>query len=329
MGSIVKLKNPLGRLSAMLSLNFTSPVQNSFGSNLNNGFGPNIGGFSGAAGLGAMNGADFGAGAMQSLMSQTMTSMSTAMMTLMAQMMTQQVAMLGRSLFGSKGAKGFGSPLTGFLGGANGATNLSGGNGPYSSQRIPGGKSLYSKGKGMFHKGAPGAPNTYAFENSPAGIAFAAKNGYASIDLDMQITKDGVPVATHWSQPLKKDGFYDPLGKIGKDKKVKDMTLAEVMRLRNKDGRSQIYPVSTMIQHLKQNGIAGDFEAKNDPRFATDKIMGTLANQVRAAGIRANLKSIHRGPGTDKILKEAQQHGFYVRIALAKDGQKKYWGYGG
>lgn len=195
-------------------------------------------------------------------------------------------------------------------------------------EKIPGGKSLYS-GKGMYHKGAPGAPDTYAFENSPAGIKFAAKHGYKSIDIDMQITKDGVPVATHWAQPLKKDGFYDPLGKIDKNAKVKDLTLAEVIRLRNKDGQSQIYPVETMIKLLKENGIAGDFEAKNDARFASDEIMGNLANMVRAAGIQANLKSVDRGDGTEKILRKAQEHGFWTRIALdPKPGHKKYWGYG-
>lgn len=301
----------------MLNLNFPMNSNTNFGVGNSGGLG-----MSGAP-------ADFGMGAMQQMLNQTMSMMTTTMMALMTQMTAQQVGLMSKGLFGGKGGKSMGSPLFDFLGGANKNQGAAANNpgGPYSSKRIPGGKSLYSKGKGMFHKGAPGAPDTYAFENSPAGIAFAAQNGYASIDLDMQITKDGVPVATHWSQPLKKDGFYDPLGKIGKDKKVKDMTLAEVMRLRNKDGRSQIYPVSTMIQHLKKNGIAGDFEAKNDPRFATDKIMGSIANQVRAAGIKANMKSIYRGPGTDKILKEAQQHGFYARVALAKKGQNDKWGY--
>lgn len=266
-------------------------------------------------------GNDFGMGAMQSLMMQTMNTMSMTMMALMNQMLAQQVAILGKGAFGRKGAKSP-SPLGDFLGGGTPKANDKPG-----GARIPGGKSLYA-GRGMFHKGAPGAPDTYAFENSPGGIAFAAKHGYKSIDIDMQITKDGVPVATHWSRPLQKDGFYDPLGKIGKNTKVSDMTLAEVTRLRNKDGQSRIYPVATMVQHLKKHGIAGDFEAKDDPRFASEKVMGYLADVVRQSGIKANLKSIYRGSRTDKILKEAQEQGFYVRIALAKKGQRKYWGYG-
>lgn len=237
---------------------------------------------------------------------------------------------LPRSLdFGSLGRMLEGSPLTDFLGGLPGF-----GPGPdapngknISGSRIPGGRSLYD-GRGMYHKGAPGAPDTYAFENSPQGIQFAAKRGYKSIDLDMQITKDGHMVATHWSQPMKKDGFRDPLGKLDKDTKVSDMTLAEVMRLRNQDGQSRIYPMSTMIKELKKNGIAGDLEAKSDPRFATDEVMGSLADLVRKSGIRANLKSINRGPQTKGLLEMGQRHGFWVRTASGNGHDAKNYGYG-
>lgn len=299
---------------------------------------PSAGGLSGFGFPGAglpVGGFDFSASAMgfgmmplQNLFAQTMNMMTVAMMSLMTQMMNQQVQLLGGGAFGGGGGL-LSSPLSGFLGGPGDSSqnplipkaNKSKGG------RIPGGKHLYTKGRGMYHKGDPGCP-TYAFENSPAGIKAAAQRGYACIDLDMQITKDGVPVCTHWSRPLQKDGFYDPMGKIGKKTKVSEMTLAEVMRLRNKDGQSRIYPVATMIGELKKHGIAGDFEAKDDNRFATDRIMGYLADLVRDAGITANLKSIRRGRRSDKILQKAQEHGFWARVALAKKGERKYLGYG-
>ena len=197
-----------------------------------------------------------------------------------------------------------------------------------SVSEIPGGPSLYSKGLGMYHKGAPGAPDTYAFENTPEGIKFAADHGYASIDLDMHITKDGQMVATHWSQPMKKDGFFDPQGKLSSGTRVEDMTLAEVMRLRNEDGQSRIYPMSTMIEHLKKNNIAGDLEAKDDARFASDEVMGKLADMVRDSGIRANLKSIDRGERSNDNLEAAQRHGFWVRTATGNGRKARHFGYG-
>lgn len=197
-----------------------------------------------------------------------------------------------------------------------------------SGSRIPGGPELYRKGKGMYHKGAPGAPDTYAFENSPAGIKFAAENGYESIDIDMLITKDGVPVATHYARPMEKDGFYDPQGKLAPNTRVSEMTLAEVRRLRNKDGESQIYSLSTMVELLKKHGIAGDLEAKNDPRFADDQMMGQIADLVRDTGIRANLKTIDYGPQAYQVLEAAQRQGFWVRTASGNERKARHFGYG-
>jgi len=216
-----------------------------------------------------------------------------------------------------------GSPSTSF--GSLGSLANNGSSRP--GEKIQGGKSNYAHG--MFHKGDKGAPNSYAFENSPAGIKFAADHGYSSIDIDMQITKDGVPVATHWSKPMSKDGFYDPEHKLSPNTKVSEMTLAEVMRLRNKDGQSRIFPVSTMLGELKKHGIAGDLEAKNDPRFATDEVMGHLADMVRQSGVKANLKSINYGPRSMQVLKEAQEQGFWVRTAQGAGKARRNIGYGG
>lgn len=221
------------------------------------------------------------------------------------------------------------SPIGEFLGrlGSNAAPRVPNAEN-MSGSEIPGGPSLYSEGQGMYHKGAPGAPDTYAFENTPQGIKFAAEHGYASIDLDMHITKDGQMVATHWSQPMKKDGFFDPQGKLEPATRVEDMTLAEVMRLRNEDGQSRIYPMSTMIEHLKKNGIAGDLEAKDDARFASDEVMGKLADMVRDSGVRANLKSIDRGDRSFDTLEAAQRHGFWVRTATGNGRKARRFGYG-
>lgn len=237
---------------------------------------------------------------------------------------------LPRSLdFPSLGQILKGSPLSGFLGGLVNPSKPCEPKGVNTSgSQIPGGPSLYTDGLGMFHQGAPGAPDTYAFQNTPEGIEFAAEHGYKCADLDMQITKDGVLVASHWDQPMKKDGFQDPLGKLDQDTRIKDMTLAEVMRLRNEDGQSRIYTVSSLIEQLKSHGLAGDLEAKKDPRFATDKVMGQVADMVRGAGIEANLKSIDYGSGANDVLEMAQKHGFWVRSARGSGREARQFGYG-
>lgn len=243
---------------------------------------------------------------------------------MMMQMAFQMFAMLSMLMIGQPNSAFSQSPLGGILAPAS----LGGSDQAGKGTRIQGGKALYGHEKGMFHRGKSGAPDSYAFENSPAGIKFAAEHGYASIDIDLQITKDGVPVATHWSKPMAKDGFYDPLGQLKPKTKVSQMTLAEVMRLRNKDGQSRIYPLASMIGELKKNGIAGDFEAKDDPRFATDQMMGYIADLVRGSGIKANMKSIDRGPRSMKILEAAQRAGFWTRFATGGGKRGKAFGYG-
>jgi len=105
------------------------------------------------------------------------------------------------------------------------------------------------------------------------------------------------------------------------------MTLAEVMRLRNKDGQSKILPLSTMLGELKRYNLGGDLEAKNDPRFASDQIMGQIADMVRKNGIKANLKTINYGEQSLRIIQEAQKQGFWVRTAEGNGQGAKTFGY--
>lgn len=48
--------------------------------------------------------------------------------------------------------------------------------------------------------------NSYAFENSPEGVRYAAAHGYKRIDIDIQTTKDGVIVASHSTNPFMTKG---------------------------------------------------------------------------------------------------------------------------
>ena len=90
-----------------------------------------------------------------------------AIANLVKPLMSRPVETLGGGAFGRDKGDSHVSPLESFLGGIGSllTPSRSGGSKP-AAQRIPGGESLYA-GRGMFHKGAPGAPDTYAFENSP------------------------------------------------------------------------------------------------------------------------------------------------------------------
>ena len=117
--------------------------------------------------------------------------------------------------------------------------------------------------KGIFHLKWPRRKHE---ENSPRGIREAARKGYARIDLDLSITKDGVVVGCHWPRPMIRDGFRDPKKQLKRTRTVASMTWAEVSRLRTKDGY-RIWRVEDLIAVCAEEGVEPLFEPKDDARF--------------------------------------------------------------
>lgn len=106
----------------------------------------------------------------------------------------------------------------------------------------------------------------YHRENSIRGVRRAKRRGYDAIDIDLQMTRDGVIVATHWGQPLLRDGFRDPQGKITKRARVRNLTWAEVQRL-EAPGGYRIQRLETILRECARKGIIAVLEPKADTRF--------------------------------------------------------------
>lgn len=193
------------------------------------------------------------------------------------------------------------------------ANNSTGNSAPTSSSNkvcylvpVKSGKKIEGR---MYHKLGG---QSYAFENSPQGIRYAAKNGYDSIDLDIQVTKDGVPVATHWGKPMKNEGFYDPQGKLPKNISVKDMTFAQVSRLRHKDGKSQIYSLDHMISVASANKINLSLEIKSPVLIRSH--LYDIAASLNKANVKAYIKgNVQFFAGMDSTLAAARRVGFWTR----------------
>lgn len=171
----------------------------------------------------------------------------------------------------------------------------------------------------MFHKEDNLLINTYAKENSPQGIRYAANNNYDSIDLDVQITKDGVPVNTHWGQPMAKDGFYDPLHKLNANTQISDMTLEEVTRLRNHDGQSQIYSLEDQIKVLAKNDINLSLEFKTG---ALSKTLPQITAWLNQNQVKAYIKADASKPALDRALTAARNFGYWTRGTLGSQDWK-------
>lgn len=172
---------------------------------------------------------------------------------------------------------------------------------------------LYGKPGGRMYHVPAGVP--YRFGNSPAGIKRAAVRGFAQVDIDLQMTKDGVIVGTHWHAPMRFDGFYDPAGKLSRNRTVASMTWAQVSRLRSHDGH-RIRKLAALMPHLAKWKLIGSLEVKQDIRFAKPRVMRTIKAMADEHRVNAYIKQIPSLSRKHKqTLAAARKAGFWTRNA--------------
>lgn len=101
--------------------------------------------------------------------------------------------------------------------------------------------------------------------NSRRGVRRYAREGKEFADFDVLLTREGTAVNTHWKRPLA-HGFRDPQGRIPRSRPVGEMTLAEVLRLRTRDGY-RINTVQAMRRVCKRLDVTPLWELKPSWRW--------------------------------------------------------------
>lgn len=159
----------------------------------------------------------------------------------------------------------------------------------------------------------PGQP--YHIANSRRGIRLAVAKGYKAIDLDAQVTRDGVLVNTHWLRPLLRDGFRAPKGsRISRFARVDRLTWEQVASLRTRDG----YRIRQMWQMLDFAAAAGlervEVEAKRSrgiarPWIWRDLHIGLLPQPL----VVVKVLSTH--PQAHEVLAAAKAAGFVTMVS--------------
>lgn len=123
----------------------------------------------------------------------------------------------------------------------------------------------------------------YRAWNCRAGIRKAAARGATALDVDVQVTRDVMLVATHWERPMLRDGFTDPEGTLSRFTRVDRMWLHEVMRLRSPEGY-RIRPVHHLIPTAHRHGVRLCLEAKQDAILERREAWEQLDADVRGWG---------------------------------------------
>jgi glycerophosphoryl diester phosphodiesterase len=132
-------------------------------------------------------------------------------------------------------------------------------------------------------------------ENSLRGIRRAARRGYDAIDIDMQITKDGVVVGTHWARPLRRDGFRDPRRLIRPGTPISELTWTQVSRLRagRWPRRYRINRIERLLVACERRRVVAVLEPKGDPRFAEPWVWQHIATVAEDIGATVSVRALH------------------------------------
>ena len=147
-------------------------------------------------------------------------------------------------------------------------------------------------------------------ENSRRGAKRAKRRGYPSIDWDLQITRDGVIVVCHDGQPLR-HGFFDPLRRIHRDARIRDLTWAQVSRLRARTGLRlyRIQRIEPMLKLAHRLRLTAVLEPKNDARFGLDWVWQYIAETAEQYGTTVSVRALRELHGIPHVA-AARRAGF-------------------
>lgn len=142
-------------------------------------------------------------------------------------------------------------------------------------------------------------------ENSLRGIEKAARRRDDEIDIDLQMTKDGVIVGCHWPRPMVRDGFHDPKHCLRRTRTVRSMTWEQVKRLRTRKGNYHISRIESLLKKCAEEGVIARLEPKGDKRFEDVEVWREVKAEAKKHGAKVRGYSLRnsggRGAGVRRV----------------------------
>jgi glycerophosphoryl diester phosphodiesterase len=142
---------------------------------------------------------------------------------------------------------------------------------------------------GIYHRDRP----FKHVENSGRGVRLAKAAGDEGVDIDLQITSDGVIVACHDNQPMLY-GFHDPLGRLPRDMKISEHTWATVSRLVAFTGGRvyRIRRIEAIFRACHRFGRVAVVEPKANHLFGLDWPWQYMVEEAEAAGTALSARAL-------------------------------------
>jgi GH25 family lysozyme M1 (1,4-beta-N-acetylmuramidase) len=155
------------------------------------------------------------------------------------------------------------------------------------------------------------ARTPYASGSTEAAIKAAKKSGHDGIDLDVNVTADGVRMVDHWPYPLRDDAWTDPLGQLDpKTTRIDKIDAATAKRLTSKYG--DMLSVYEAMVICKRESIIPCLEIKaSAAKYILDqKWWDDFKTQCDAHDFDPVIMTLPRGGQGIQVLKRAHTAGF-------------------
>jgi glycerophosphoryl diester phosphodiesterase len=148
-------------------------------------------------------------------------------------------------------------------------------------------------------------------ENSIRGARYADRHGYDKIDWDLQLTRDGVVVVTHWRRPMLRDGFFDTRYRLKRSTPIGEMTWWQVRHLKTHDGY-RIRRIEQMLPVAARLGLVVVLEPKSRA-FAAGWIWEHITETAQRCGARIEAYAL-RSHGGEQTMRVAASYGVKTRV---------------
>ena len=173
---------------------------------------------------------------------------------------------------------------------------------------------------GIFHLKYPRMKHE---ENSPQGDREAKRKGYYGIDHDAQKGASGIAYNTHWKDVFGRDGFVDPLHKVGKGTKFDELSDDVIRRLvaHHGDQDFRIRSSAAGIRHAADVGLHEVFLELKPGNTWTVADCLHFKRIAKRAGIRLTVETMDNWPRWRRTLLNARLAGCRTRrIYMAGKG---------
>lgn len=138
-------------------------------------------------------------------------------------------------------------------------------------------------------------PKLYRLANSIRGLDAAVRRGYSAVDLDQQVSADGVMHCAHYDEVRKNGDFRwdsETGPRVARGEKISELSSAQIARLVSSSDGFRIQPTTRMLSEAKARRLRVELEAKASRKLERPQTWVPVLAHAREEGVRVQVKTL-------------------------------------